>query len=221
MEFYQIADLPFPPFNFKLLGAALWDHIKARRLIPFRKVSIRVRYGPPDPISGCDGYVPFFLPHIQKRYKRLTECRSLIYHRMHLLDQSDDEAWAIFAKSETEYGKDPGSREDFLRKRQEVLSDAQQQLEKLLPEAEALEAKFPAKDLYANLHLTASQHADFLSCLKDAYFRRDHIETLIADQKPQKSFQDIAKEVGDEAERLYKKILRDLHDIGDEGISIE
>lgn len=212
MEFYPMAELPLPPFNLNLSGAALWEFIEAGKLIPFRRVSPRFHYGPPDPISGCDGYEPLFPAHKQKRYERLTECRSLICHRRHLLDQSNDEAWVIFVKAETAYGKDPGSREEFLRKRQEVLSDAQQQFEKLLPEAEDLDAEFTTKDLYANLQLTPSQQADFLACLREAYFRRDQIEPLlIADQKAQPSFEDTVEEVGREAEALYKEIKKHLH----------
>jgi hypothetical protein len=210
IEFYPMAELPLPPFNLNLSGAALWELIKAGKLIPFRRVSPRFHYGPPDPISGCDGYVPLFPAHKQKRYERLTECRSLIYHRMHLLDQSDDEAWDIFVKAETAYGRDPGSREDFLQKRREVLSDARQQLEKLLPEAEALEAEFHAKDVYANLQLTPFEHAQFIASLSGAYFRRDQIEPFITDQKPEPSFEEIVEEVGREAEALYKEIKKDM-----------
>lgn len=210
MEFYRLTDLPLSPFNLNLSGAALWDHIRAGRLIPFRKVSVRFHYGPPDPISGCNGFEPFFPADAQKKYDRLTELRSLICHRRHLLDQSEDEAWKIFVKAETAYGRDPGSQEDFSRKRAEVLSEARQQQEELLMEAESLEAEFSA-DVYASLNLTPFEHAEFIASLSGAFFRRDQIEPLIADKKPQPPFEDTVEEVGREAEALYKEIKKHLH----------
>jgi hypothetical protein len=210
MEFYPREEISLSPFNLTLSSATLRDLITAGQLFPFKRASPRFHYGPPDPISMSYFYEPLFPSLVQARYSHLKTLRSSIWHLRYLLDQSDDEAWAIFVRHHHAYGTDPGGQEDFLRGRAEVLVDAQRQLAEMLPAAEELETEFPAENPYSGLKPGDWEDDSFRSSLQKAFFRRDQIERLRDEQKEELPFETLAQKVGGEAEALYKEIKRDL-----------